>query len=126
MEPAMRLLRLVVAGVALAVGAASASRAQGTPVRTPVRTAKECAALRAPELPTTRTTVADSLAGTFTPPGTRDTIRDLPPFCRVAGEIRPTVDSRIAFEVWLPLQGWNGKFAGVGNGGWAGTISYAG
>jgi feruloyl esterase len=42
------------------------------------------------------------------------------------GEIRPTTDSRIAFEVWLPLENWNGKFSGVGNGGWAGTISYAG
>jgi feruloyl esterase len=27
--------------------------------------------------------------------------------------------------VWLPLNGWNGKYQAVGNGGWAGTISYA-
>jgi feruloyl esterase len=27
--------------------------------------------------------------------------------------------------VWLPASGWNGKFLGVGNGGWAGTIGYA-
>src|SRR5207249_9052114 len=26
--------------------------------------------------------------------------------------------------VWLPANGWNGKFQAVGNGGWAGTISY--
>src|SRR5688572_12674607 len=26
----------------------------------------------------------------------------------------------------MPLENWNGKFAGVGNGGWAGTISFAG
>jgi feruloyl esterase len=26
--------------------------------------------------------------------------------------------------VWLPLQSWNGGFAGVGNGGWAGSISF--
>jgi feruloyl esterase len=118
----MRLLRSVVSGVALTAVAVSAAHAQGGVVRT----AKECEALRGLELAHTSITVADSLSGTFTPPGTRDTIRDLPPFCRVAGEIRPTVDSHIAFEVWLPLQSWNGKFAGVGNGGWAGTISYAG
>src|SRR5437764_12105609 len=28
------------------------------------------------------------------------------------------------FEVWLPAADWNGKFEAVGNGGWAGTISY--
>ena len=27
-------------------------------------------------------------------------------------------------EVWLPASGWNGKLQVVGNGGWAGTISY--
>lgn len=29
-------------------------------------------------------------------------------------EARDTVD----FEIWLPLQGWNGRFKGVGGGGW--------
>ena len=37
---------------------------------------------------------------------------------------QPTSESEILFEVWLPLENWNGKFAGVGNGGWAGTISF--
>lgn len=27
-------------------------------------------------------------------------------------------------EVWLPAENWNGKFQAVGNGGWAGNISY--
>ncbi len=27
-------------------------------------------------------------------------------------------------EVWLPTENWNGKFQAVGNGGWAGIISY--
>lgn len=38
--------------------------------------------------------------------------------------IKPTSDSDIRVEVWLPVRGWNGKVQGVGNGGWAGTISY--
>jgi hypothetical protein len=49
----------------------------------------------------------------------------LPSFCRVAGTIRPTSDSDIRFEVWMPASGWNGKFVGVGNGAWAGSIMYA-
>ncbi len=48
----------------------------------------------------------------------------LPPFCRVAGIIAPTADSRIRFEVWLPSSGWNGDFDGAGNGGFAGSIEY--
>ena len=48
----------------------------------------------------------------------------LPAFCRVAATSRPTADSEIKIEVWLPAIGWNGKFQAVGNGGWAGTISY--
>src|SRR5690349_16545984 len=30
----------------------------------------------------------------------------LPAFCRVEGTIRPTPDSAIGFEVWLPASGW--------------------
>jgi feruloyl esterase len=48
----------------------------------------------------------------------------LPAFCRVAASLKPTVDSDIKIEVWMPISGWNGNFLGVGNGGWAGWISY--
>jgi hypothetical protein len=48
------------------------------------------------------------------------------PFCRVQGVIKPSPDSNIAFEVWLPPQAaWNGKYEGVGNGGFAGSPIYA-
>ena len=40
------------------------------------------------------------------------------------GVIAPTSDSQIPFEVWLALDDWTGKFAAVGNGGWAGSISF--
>ena len=59
--------------------------------------------------------------GTFNPPGSAYPIRKLPPFCRVIGEIKPSV----RFEVWLPLDQWSGRFEVVGNGGMAGTISYS-
>jgi hypothetical protein len=50
----------------------------------------------------------------------------LPAFCRVVALSKPSTDSNIKVEVWLPLAGWNGKFIGQGNGGFAGSISYQG
>ena len=48
----------------------------------------------------------------------------LPAHCRVAATLRPSSDSDIKMEVWLPVENWNGKFQMVGNGGWAGIISF--
>jgi feruloyl esterase len=48
----------------------------------------------------------------------------LPSFCRVTATLTPSRDSDIRMEMWLPTSGWNGKFQAVGNGGWAGAISY--
>ena len=46
----------------------------------------------------------------------------VPALCIVKAVARPTLDSEIKFQVWLPLDKWNGKFEQVGNGGWAGVI----
>lgn len=59
-------------------------------------------------------------------PGLPIPTQKLPAFCRVAGVAKPTSDSEIHFEVWLPATNWNGKFEQVGNGGFAGAIPYAG
>jgi feruloyl esterase len=48
----------------------------------------------------------------------------VPEYCRVTATVTPIGDSRIAIAVFLPSQEWNGKFQAVGNGGWAGNISY--
>ena len=48
----------------------------------------------------------------------------LPGFCRVAATLRPSADSDIKIEVWLPASQWNGRFQAIGNGGWAGSIPY--
>jgi len=46
-------------------------------------------------------------------------------FCRVLVTSRPTADSEIRFELWVPSGGgWNGKFEQVGNGGFAGSLPY--
>jgi feruloyl esterase len=38
--------------------------------------------------------------------------------------LKPTPDSNINVELWLPTQNWNGKFLAVGNGAWGGSIQY--
>jgi feruloyl esterase len=62
--------------------------------------------------------------GTSTPTGSSDAFSHLPRFCRVSVQLRPTADSDIGAEIWLPTSGWNGKFLAVGNGGWGGSINY--
>jgi Tannase and feruloyl esterase len=88
--------------------------------------AASCDHLAKLDLPHTAVTTAESIpAGDYRAPD-HHTYTKLPAFCRVAGTIRPTADSDIQFEVWMPATGWNGKFEGVGNGGFAGSISYQG
>jgi hypothetical protein len=98
-----------------------------------VSAAQPCASLASLKLAGTTITVAESVAaGAFVlpitpgPSGARENFKDLPAFCRVAATIRPTRDSDIKVEVWMPAAGWNGKFRGRGNGGFAGSIGYVG
>ena len=63
-------------------------------------------------------------AGNLTPAGSTNALPNLPPFCRVAAVLKPTPDSDIHIEVWLPMAQWNGKFLAVGSGGWGGSLSY--
>ena len=57
------------------------------------------------------------------PGGGGQAFAELPAFCRVAATLKPSSDSDIRVEVWLPVAGWS-KFEAVGNGGFAGSISY--
>ena len=62
-------------------------------------------------------------------PGMNITGRDELPanreFCRVAATLKPSTDSDIKVEVWLPQSGWNGKLLTAGNFGWGGSLMYA-
>src|SRR5262249_15320543 len=89
--------------------------------------AQNCEKLSELKLPNTTITTAQTIAaGAFSPPaGPAALYKDVPAFCRIAGVIKPTADSDIKFEVWMPSSGWNGRFEGVGNGGFAGSISYS-
>ena len=106
----------------LAVGAAALCSTEASAA------AGSCESLSALKLPDTTITMAQSVrAGAFSPPaagGGGQAYTTLPAFCRIAATIKPTSDSDIKVEVWLPASGWNGKVQAVGNGGWAGTITY--
>src|SRR5688572_6383316 len=97
---------------------------------TPARAlAATCADLARAVLPMTTVTSAAAVpAGTFKPSAgpaaTAAVYARLPEFCRVAATLRPSADSDIKIEVWLPAAQWNGKFQAIGNGGWAGSIPY--
>jgi len=93
-----------------------------------LKASSSCESLSSLALPNTSITLAQVVpAGAFTLPGTGPAapqFSQLPTFCRVAATLTPSVDSDIKIEVWLPAADWNGEFQAVGNGGWAGTISY--
>ncbi len=85
------------------------------------QTHDRCAAIASLKLPDTTLTSAEAVAGPqFTPAPGGTTLDRLPAFCRVSGRTSPAIH----FEAWLPLENWNGKFQGVGNGANAGSISY--
>ena len=81
--------------------------------------AATCESLQALSLPNTTITLAQSVAagvvfvtnprpGRVPPPTAA--FKQLPAFCRVAATLRPSTDSDIKIEVWMPLANWNGKF----------------
>ncbi len=64
-------------------------------------------------------------AGSYTPPGSRRSLDDLPAFCRITAKATPSSDSLINFEVWVPVgDAWNGKLVATGNGGYSPALSY--
>jgi feruloyl esterase len=89
-----------------------------------------CEGLKSLTLPNTSITAAESVpAGPFVIPGAPANNQKPAPAasrCRVSALIKPSSDSEIEIEVWMPSSDWNGKFLAVGNGGWSGAISYGG
>ena len=78
----------------------------------PLEAQQPCESLTNLKLPHTTITSATSVAAT----------NAIPAHCAVQAVTRPTSDSVIKFELWLPVTGWNGKYQQVGNGGWAGSV----
>jgi len=101
--------------------------------RQPLDAATACDKLTSLALPNvTITQASDVAAGSFSPaaeagggaPNTR-AFSALPAFCRVAATLKPSNESDIKMEVWMPAANWNGKFQAVGNGAFSGSVNYA-
>ena len=86
----------------------------------PSAAAPTCANLTGLSLPQTKVTLARSYrAGEMVSGVTKAPVG----LCRITGTSKPSNDSNINFEVWIPTNGrWNGKYEQIGNGGFAGTI----
>src|SRR5450432_1483245 len=125
MRPALFLVTTLSAGALFApavYGQALSSRTM------PALTAEACSRLKSLTLPDTTIESAELVAaGPFRSPvpgpGPASNMQ-LPAHCRVTAWVKPTSDSNIEVAVWLPATDWNGKFEAVGNGGWAGVVSY--
>jgi feruloyl esterase len=92
--------------------------------------AEDCSELARMTLDHATIDVAELIAaGQYTPPaggpGNRDVFKDLPPFCRVKATLKPSSDSYIKIEVWLPASNWNGNFQGVSGSGPNGALEGA-
>ncbi len=102
-------------------------------------TSSNCDAIKAMSTPQTIVMSAEVVpAGVFTPPappparagvappaaagGAPVAADPIPQHCRVKLTLKPTSDSNIYSELWMPTENWNGKLLVVGNGGFAGSI----
>jgi pimeloyl-ACP methyl ester carboxylesterase len=94
--------------------------------------AMPCEGLRSLATPQAAIVAADVVpAGPFAQPrregapppeSAAPTAQPIPQHCRVRLVLKPTADSNINSELWLPTDNWNGKLLVVGNGGFAGSI----
>jgi feruloyl esterase len=83
---------------------------------------------------TTVTAATVDASGSFTVPEGQggigeaspgDVLPDLPAFCEVSLlRTNPPAHDHVHIEVWLPLSTWNGRFDGVGGGGFVAGISF--
>jgi feruloyl esterase len=88
-----------------------------------------CESLSSLSLPNATITMAQSVPAGELPQAGRGgrggAPLNLPAFCRVAATLKPSSDSEIKMEIWLPSSGWNGNLEANGNGGWTGSIAPA-
>lgn len=107
------MVSLIVMGALAAVAAALNGKSTASP------SSQSCERLASLALPGSTITRAQTVSA-----GASVEFGDLPAFCRVAATLRPSTDSEIKMEVWLPVENWNGKLQAVGNGAGNGAIAY--
>ncbi len=125
-RPAMRMMsRLVVAILSATLLCACVGSVSQSSSARPTDPEQVCAELASLTFEGNTTIVASTTVSTgFLVTPTDQSLTHLPVFCRVVGVSRPTNDSTINFEVWLPADSWNGKFVSSGEGGFAGRLNY--
>ena len=114
------------------VGCLSALLLAGLMNPQPLKASASCASLASLALPNATITLARAVdPGPFAPAipaggaGAAAQAFSAPrAFCQVAATLRPSSDSDIKIELWMPAANWNGKFQAVGNGAFNGTIAY--
>ena len=93
-----------------------------------IAAAAPCESLKSVSIPNVTITSAQLVAaGPFVQPGGQgngptQAAQPIPAHCRVKLVLKPSSDSHINAELWLPSADWNGKFMAVGNGGFGGSI----
>src|SRR5215471_15914340 len=96
-----------------------------------------CEALPSVSLPNGKVTAAQVVeVGKFVPPpppqnvgafgGAPARVNDLPAFCRVSATLKPSNDSAIKAEFWMPVSTWNGRLQPTAAGVFLGMVNYAG
>ncbi|MGH9680926.1 MAG: tannase/feruloyl esterase family alpha/beta hydrolase, partial [Candidatus Acidiferrales bacterium] len=113
----------ILAGWLVSLGGATGSQARSAHISVDAAACERLPSLALSDASVTSAEVVP--AGQFKPAsGPGAAFADLPAFCRVSLTMKPSSDSDIKSETWLPISGWNGKFEEVGNGGWNGDIQY--
>jgi Tannase and feruloyl esterase len=97
--------------------------AAGTPAAAPACSAASIrAALNVPNVKVV--SASPVTGGSYTAPGTTTPITGLPAFCDTALTDTDSAGNAINIRVWLPSD-WNGRFEGIGGGGYSCGIMYS-
>jgi hypothetical protein len=123
-QPLRRLVALPVAMLAVVASLAAVSPASGADAGTPRPCDRAALAARL-RLPGVTVAAADPVtSGGYTPPGAAQPVTGLPPLCAVTVREADGAGNVATVSVWLPVA-WNGRFQGVGGGGYSCTVGFS-
>lgn len=120
--PALSIVALGTAGLVASHFASAAPSDESRGSLPADESAARCSALEGKQLNGATIDGAEIIAsGTALPPFNLKVKHE---FCRVDAHVSPASGSTVKMQIWLPTE-WNGKFAGVGGGGFNGGLGIA-